>query len=115
MLPDGAPLRQRLRHTNYRVRREMQRTTSQREPSKIALVDRPIEMPLVVTGPWTREARERAAAREAHQAFIRYFRKALKVRNWVPWDDLPLAEMRERGHLLSEDTVTIIQAYLGVE
>ena len=72
-------------------------------------------MPPVVAGPWTREARERAAAREAHEAFIRYFRKALKVRNWTPWDDLPLAEMRERGHLLSEDTVTIIQAYLGIE
>jgi len=72
-------------------------------------------MPLVVQGPWTREARERAAAREAHQAFIRYFRKAMKVRNWTPWDDLPLKEMAEHGHLLSEDTVTIIQAYLGVE
>jgi acyl-[acyl-carrier-protein] desaturase len=72
-------------------------------------------MPLVVAGPWTREARERAVAREAHEAFIRYFRKAMKVRNWLPWDDLPLGEMAERGHLLSEDTVTIIQAYLGVE
>jgi acyl-[acyl-carrier-protein] desaturase len=75
----------------------------------------PAAMPLVVAGPWTREARERAAAREAHEAFIRYFRKAMKVRNWTPWDDLPLAEMRERGDLLSEDTITIIQAYLGVE
>ena len=60
-------------------------------------------MPLIVGGPWTREA------------FIRYFRKAMKVRNWIPWDDLPLAEMRERGQLLSDDTVAIIQAYLGVE
>ena len=74
-----------------------------------------VGMPLVVTGPWTREARELAIAREAHEAFIRYFRKAMKVRNWLPWDDLPLGEMRERGHLLSEDTITIIQAYLGVE
>jgi acyl-[acyl-carrier-protein] desaturase len=72
-------------------------------------------MPLVVDGPWTHEARERTAAREAHQAFGRYFRKAMKVRNWTPWDDLPLAEMHERGHLLSDDTLTIIQAYLGVE
>jgi acyl-[acyl-carrier-protein] desaturase len=72
-------------------------------------------MPLVVAGPWTREARERAVAREAHEAFIRYFRKAMKVRNWLPWDDLPLGEMGERGHLLSDDTVTMIQAYLGVE
>jgi acyl-[acyl-carrier-protein] desaturase len=74
-----------------------------------------VDMPLVVKGPWTRDARERAAADEVHQAFIRYFRKAMKVRNWVPWDDLPVREMAERGHLLSEDTVTIIQAYLGIE
>jgi acyl-[acyl-carrier-protein] desaturase len=39
----------------------------------------------------------------------------MKVRNWTPWDDLPLKEMAEYGHLLSEDTITIIQAYLGVE
>lgn len=74
-----------------------------------------VEMPLVMKGPWTRDARERAAAEEVHQAFIRYFRKAMKVRNWLPWDDLPLREMAENGHLLSEDTVTIIQAYLGIE
>ena len=74
-----------------------------------------VEMPLVVKGPWTRDARERAAAAEVHEAFIRYFRKAMKVRNWLPWDDLPLREMHERGHMLSEDTVTIIQAYLGIE
>lgn len=72
-------------------------------------------MPLVVAGPWTHEARERAVARGAHEAFIRYFRKAVKVRNWLPWDDLPLGEMGERGHLLSDDTITMIQAYLGVE
>lgn len=73
------------------------------------------EMPLVVPGPWTREARERAASDESRDAFIRYFRKAIKVRNWTPWDDLPLDEMRELGDRLSEDTVTIIEAYLGVE
>jgi acyl-[acyl-carrier-protein] desaturase len=93
----------------------MQRITSQHEPATMALVERPSGVPLVVNGPWTHEARERAAAREAHEAFIRYFRKAMKVRNWTPWDDLPLAEIREHGHLLSEDTITIIQAYLGVE
>jgi len=74
-----------------------------------------IAMPLVMAGPWTREARERAAAQEARDAFIRYFRKAVKTRNWTPWDDLPVAEIAERGHLLSEDTVTIIEGYLGIE
>ncbi len=79
------------------------------------VADAGVAMPLVISGPWTREAREVAASQEVHESFIRYFRKALKVRNWTPWDDLPLAEMAEHGHLLSEDTITIIQAYLGVE
>jgi len=74
-----------------------------------------VQMPSVIPGPWTREARALAVSREVRQAFISYFRKAMKVRNWTPWDDLPLAEMRERGHLLSEDTATIIEGYLGVE
>jgi acyl-[acyl-carrier-protein] desaturase len=74
-----------------------------------------IEMPALLRGPWTRPARELAAAREVRDAFIRYFRKAMKVRNWTPWDDLNLDEMRELGHKLSEDTITTIQAYLGVE
>jgi len=88
----------------------MQRTTSHREPATVALVERETGMPW-----WwpvlTREARECAAAAEAHESFTRYFRKAMKVRNWTPWDDLPLAEMHERGQRLSEDTLTIIQAY----
>jgi len=73
------------------------------------------EMPTVLAGPWTRQAREQAAAAEARDAVVRYFRKAVKVRTWTPWDDLPLAEIAARGHLLSEDTVTIVEAYLGVE
>lgn len=74
-----------------------------------------IEMPAVLPGPWTREARERAAGKETREAFIRYFRKAVKVRNWTPWDDLPIDEVRERGDQLSDDTITIIQAFLGIE
>src|SRR6478609_5767978 len=38
----------------------------------------------------------------------------MKVRNWVP-NELPIAEMHQLGARLSDDTVTIIQAYLGVE
>ena len=75
----------------------------------------PFGMPQVVQGPWTREAREQAASLEARDAFIRYFRKAVKFRNWTPWDDFPLDEMQELGDRLSEDTITIIEAYLGVE
>ncbi len=74
-----------------------------------------IEMPTVLVGPWTRQARERVAAQEARDTFIRYFRKAVKTRNWTPWDDLPLVEIAQRGDLLSEDTVTIVEAYLGIE
>ena len=77
--------------------------------------DTTLGMPLVMPGPCTREARERAVAGAAREAFIRYFRKAVKVRNWTPWDDLPLGEMAELGDRLSDDTVTIITAYLGIE
>ncbi|GAC1643312.1 MAG: hypothetical protein NVS4B8_13190 [Herpetosiphon sp.] len=75
----------------------------------------PIEHPNVIAGPWTRAAREEAIAREIREAYIEYFRKAVKTRNWFPWDDLPLKEMGELGHKLSPDTVTLIQSFLGVE
>ena len=66
-------------------------------------------------GPWTRQAKELAILRETRDAFQSYFRKSVKTRNWTPWDDLPLHEMKDRGHLLSEDTVTLIESFLGVE
>jgi acyl-[acyl-carrier-protein] desaturase len=69
----------------------------------------------VIDGPWTREAKQLAIQRETRDAFQAYFRKSVKTRNWTPWDDLPLHEMRERGHLLSDDTVTLIESFLGVE
>ncbi len=71
--------------------------------------------PQIHPGPWTRQAKEAAIRRETRGAFQAYFRKSVKTRNWTPWDDLPLAEMRERGELLSEDTVTLIESFLGVE
>ena len=74
-----------------------------------------VEHPNFVEGPWTREARLRAIQEEVRAAYIEYFRKAVKVRNWFPWDDLPLKEMSERGHLLSEDTITLIESFLGIE
>lgn len=73
-----------------------------------------IEMPLTIRGPWTREARMEAINKESRQSFERYFTKAVKVRNWVP-NELPITEMHQLGHKLSDDTATIIQAYLGVE
>jgi acyl-[acyl-carrier-protein] desaturase len=71
-------------------------------------------MPLVVRGPWTHQARLDAIEKESRLSFEGYFTKAMKVRNWVP-NELPIKEMHEYGHLLSPDTVTMIQAYLGVE
>jgi acyl-[acyl-carrier-protein] desaturase len=71
----------------------------------------PAQAPLQINGPWTREARERAVADEVKQAYIEYFRKAVKIRNWIPWDDLPLKEMEQHGHLLSEDTITLSRAF----
>lgn len=73
-----------------------------------------IEMPLVVKGPWTHQARMDAIDKECRQSFENYFTKAMKVRNWVP-KELPIKEMHELGHKLSPDTVTMIQAFLGVE
>ena len=74
-----------------------------------------VDHPNFIAGPWTRDARVRAIQEEVRVAYIDYFRKAVKSRNWFPWDDLPLDEMRERGHLLSEDTVTLIESFLGIE
>lgn len=71
--------------------------------------------PQIHPGPWTRQAKEAAIQRETRDAFQAYFRKSVKTRNWTPWDDLPLSEMRERGSLLSDDTVTLIESFLGVE
>ncbi len=70
--------------------------------------------PLLVQGPWTHEGRMLAVQKESRASFEGYFTKAMKVRNWVP-NELPIAEMHELGHKLSPDTVTMIQAYLGVE
>lgn len=71
-------------------------------------------LPLIVRGPWTHQARRDAIQKESRASFEHYFTRAMKVRNWVP-NELPIKEMHELGHRLSPDTVTMIQAYLGVE
>lgn len=73
-----------------------------------------INMPLVVEGPWTHEGRMLAIQKESRERFESYFTKAMKVRNWVP-NELPINEMHQLGQKLSPDTVTVIQAFLGVE
>jgi acyl-[acyl-carrier-protein] desaturase len=81
----------------------------------MAIANSTIEHPHQISGPWTRAARVRAVQEEVRAAYIEYFRKAVKTRNWFPWDDLPLDEMREHGHKLSPDTITLIESFLGIE
>lgn len=75
----------------------------------------PIEMPQVIVGPWTPQARQDAIEKESHAAFVEYFGKAMRTRHWSPWHDLPYAEMREHGHRLSEQTISLIEGFLGIE
>jgi acyl-[acyl-carrier-protein] desaturase len=71
--------------------------------------------PHIIDGPWTREARQKAVDDAILEAFIEYFGRAMKYRRWSPWHDLPLDEMREYGDRLSEDTINIVEGFLGVE
>jgi acyl-[acyl-carrier-protein] desaturase len=73
------------------------------------------DAPEIVIGPWTPEARQRAFDQAVQEHCIAYFGRAMKQRNWSPWHDLPLDEIQERGHQLSEDTVTLIEGFMGVE
>ena len=75
----------------------------------------PIQPPEIHHGPWTLNARQQAVEKEVHAAFVTYFGKAMKTRRWSPWHDLPLAEMREHGHRLSETTINLIEGFLGIE
>jgi len=74
-----------------------------------------LHLPEIVKGPWTREARQRAFDRAVLGHYIDYFGRAMKQRNWSPWHDLPLEEIRERGSRLSEETIHLIEGFLGVE
>jgi acyl-[acyl-carrier-protein] desaturase len=71
--------------------------------------------PTVMSGPWTREARQKAVDDESLDAFIEYFGRAMQYRRWSPWHDLPVEEMREHGHKLSDNTVALIEGFLGIE
>ena len=69
----------------------------------------------IIKGPWTSEARQRAFDREVLEHHIAYFGRAMKQRNWSPWHDLPLEEMRQWGHRLSAETLHLIEGFFGVE
>lgn len=66
-------------------------------------------------GTWTHESRVLALKDEVRAAFIGYFHGSMKERNWVPWDAVPLDEIRQRLGALSADTLTICRGLLGIE
>ncbi len=73
------------------------------------------ETPTLTKGPWTREARQQAVEKETLEAFIEYFGRAMEFRRWSPWHDLPIDEMKEHGHKLSQETIDLIEGFLGIE
>jgi len=72
-------------------------------------------LPEIVKGPWTREAKQHALDRELLEHYIEYFGRAMQTRNWSPWHNFPLEEMRQLGHKLSEETIYLVEGFLGVE
>ena len=69
----------------------------------------------IVKGPWTPVAKQQALEREVLGHYIEYFNRAMKTRNWSPWLDFPLQEMRQFGERLSKETVNLLEGFLGVE
>jgi acyl-[acyl-carrier-protein] desaturase len=72
-------------------------------------------IPEIIKGPWTLAARQLAVDKECLQHFIEYFGKALKTRRWSPWHDLPIEEMKKFGDRLTQETINLIEGFLGVE
>jgi acyl-[acyl-carrier-protein] desaturase len=73
------------------------------------------DLPEIITGPWTAEARQRAFDREVSEQYIEYHGRAVSLRNWSPWHNLPVEEMRQLGHRLSPETADLIEGFLGIE
>ena len=69
----------------------------------------------IVKGPWTPVAKQQALEREVLGHYIEYFNRAMKTRNWSPWHDFSLTEMRQFGERLSKETVNLLEGFLGVE
>ena len=69
----------------------------------------------IVTGPWTPEARQHAFDQKVDALYVEYFGRAMQLRNWSPWHNLPLEEMRQWGQRLSRETTDLIEGVLGVE
>ena len=69
----------------------------------------------VAQATWTHESRVLALKEEIRSAFSGYFHGSMKERNWVPWDAVPLDEIRQRLGALSADTKLLCRGLLGVE
>ncbi len=69
----------------------------------------------MVKGPWTPAAKQLALEREVQGHYIDYFARTLKARSWSPWHDLPFEEMSRLGRRLSTETISLIEAFMGVE
>jgi acyl-[acyl-carrier-protein] desaturase len=74
-----------------------------------------LDSPVLARGPWTHEARQRALDQEVLSHAVAYFGRAMQSRNWSPWHNLPLEEMGQLGHRLSQETIQLIEGFLGVE
>jgi acyl-[acyl-carrier-protein] desaturase len=73
------------------------------------------DLPTIITGPWTAEARQQAFDHEVTEHCIDYYGRAMSVRNWSPWHNLPVEEMRQLGSRLSPETADLVEGFLGIE
>ena len=62
--------------------------------------------------PLTLDARRQALHSETREAVSEYYGKLL-TRSWIP-TKLPFREMQRLGGRLSEDTVTLLEGFMGV-
>lgn len=69
----------------------------------------------VAQATWTHESRVLALKEEIRIAFVGYFHGSMKERNWVPWDAVPIDEIRQRLGALSADTKILCRGLLGIE
>ena len=73
------------------------------------------DLPVVIGGPWTQDARQQAFAHEVSAHYRDYYGRAVTHRNWSPWHNLPLDEIAQLGPRLSPTTADLIEGFLGIE
>lgn len=86
------------------------------QPRMLTTIDSPQQIrPEIIDRPWTEETRQQAFDREITEHCIEYFGRAMSLRNWSPWHQLPLEEMQRLGPQLSSETQDLIEGFLGIE